>query len=672
MLTTYEVGEKTATAGIPRRAAQLPKGEPLSVKPHPSVSTVHDILLHASKKYPDSPLFGYRDVISIHSEDKEVKKVVNGIEKVEVKTWKYFELSEYKFVNYTQVQQKVVEIGAGLIKIGLKEKDIVNIFASTSHNWMTMTHACYSQNICISTSYDNLGADGLKFALDEGECSTIVTQPDLLPMLKKVIAGVPTLKNVIYVGNVSSEFESVVSSFESECPNVKLYSMDQVQQLGKENMIATNPPKAEDLCCIMYTSGSTGNPKGVMLSHANVVAGIAGIIGLFGDTFSPQDTYLAYLPLAHVLEFLVETLCMYTGVTIGYGSPKTLTDASVRNCKGDIRELRPTVMAGVPSVWETIKKGIMAKLNSQSPFVKFLFNSAFALKKNLMSIGLPHSFLDSSIFGKIAESTGGRLRLALSGGAPIAAETHEFLTVALCHIVNGYGMTESGGALGIQNMSQKGQYGNVGAPFTCTELKLVAANDYDPHGNPPRGEIWARGASITSGYFKNPQLTAETITEDGWLKTGDVGEWLPDGNLKIIDRVKNLVKLAHGEYVALEKLEAQYKSSHYVMNICVVADPSKSHIVALIVPNGPAMDQLATELGVPKKDYSNPAVIKAVGNDLADCAKRANFQGAEVLKYFTILHDEWTPENGMLTAAQKLKRKDIVSHYKDDIEKMYV
>lgn len=251
---------------------------------------------------------------------------------------------------------------------------------------------------------------------------------------------VPSLQAVVYSGKANTE---EIRELQAKT-GLGFYSMDELQTLGKENPVGYDLPVGDDLCCIMYTSGSTGNPKGVMLTHTNMVSSIAGAEICYGSLFRGSDeVYLGYLPLAHVLEFMVENYCVYKGIRIGYGSPRTLTDASVRNCKGDIAELRPTLMAGVPAVWEAIRKGIMAKLEQASATQRYIFNLAFELKKLLVRYGLPSGFIDKTIFAKIAASTGGRLKVAVSGGAPVASETQEFLTCVLCPVIQGYCSTRT-------------------------------------------------------------------------------------------------------------------------------------------------------------------------------------------------------------------------------------
>jgi long-chain acyl-CoA synthetase len=208
---------------------------------------------------------------------------------------------------------------------------------------MLMAFACYSQNIVITTAYDNLGVEALAYSLNEGSVSTLYTQADLMHIVATIGTTVPSLKHVVYTGKVAQE---KLEEMKKKLPELKFVSVEQLVLLGVANPVQIQPPTPDDLCCIMYTSGSTGNPKGVMLKHANMVASVAGGNLLLGAGFTGNDRYLGYLPLAHVLEYVLEMFCIYKGVAIGYGSPRTLTDASVRDSLGDIRELRPTVMAG--------------------------------------------------------------------------------------------------------------------------------------------------------------------------------------------------------------------------------------------------------------------------------------------------------------------------------------
>jgi long-chain acyl-CoA synthetase len=247
-------------------------------------------------------------------------------------------------MTFREAIEATAQIGCGLKMMGLKQQDKLTLFASTCRDWMLVAHSCFSQNIAITTAYDSLGEEGLAYGMNQADVSTLFTQVDLFSVVKKVSSKVESLKNVIYTG-VATEAE--LTSIKSALPNLSFYSVEEVRQLGIANPSLPNPPTPSDIACIMYTSGSTGNPKGVMLTHANVVAAVAGAQSTLEVT--PHDVYLGYLPLAHILEFTSEHTIIYNGGKIGYGSPRTLVDSSVRNCKGDLGELRPTIMAGVPA-----------------------------------------------------------------------------------------------------------------------------------------------------------------------------------------------------------------------------------------------------------------------------------------------------------------------------------
>ncbi|CAG8537336.1 10610_t:CDS:2 [Funneliformis mosseae] len=580
----------------------------------------------------------------------------------------------YDVFHYEEAAKVASQIGAGLVKLGLEKNAKITIFAATSANWLLVTHGCFTQAMTIVTAYDTLGEEGLIHSMNETEVQALYTNADLLPMIKKVAGKCLKLEHVIYDGEANGK---ILDELKDEYPKLKLYTLDELKQLGKDNPLDSNPPSPDDFCCIMYTSGSTGNPKGVLLTHSNLVAAIAGINKLLQTIILPDDTLLAYLPLAHVLEFTVEHVCLFWGVSLGYGTVRTLTDASVRNCLGDIREMKPSLMTGVPAVWESIRKGVLSKVNAGSPTIQRVFNAAFKAKGWLMNKGLPTKPLDIAVFNKIRQQTGGRLRYALSGGAPISKETQEFLSITLCPILQGYGMTESCGMCAVMPPDQF-EYGSVGSPVPCLEIKLVDVSEagYKSTNTPnPQGEIWVRGPVIAKGYYKNESLTKETITDDGWLQTGDIGEWRQNGTLAIIDRKKNLVKLSHGEYIALEKLESVYKSTVYVSNICVCADSFQSRPVALICPVEDRLREVAKEKNLGNLDFEQLCAHKDINSAVLQAclalAKKSDFKPAELLSAIALVPDEWTAQNGLLTAAQKIKRKDLQDKYKAEIDRMY-
>jgi len=284
---------------------------------------------------------------------------------------------------------------------------------------------------------------------------------------------------------------------------------------------------------------------------------------------------------------------------------------------------------------------------------------------------------DLIVFNKMKEAMGGRLRFFVSGGAPMSMQAQEFLQTCFgVPFLEGYGLTETCGVLTGKELSQR-SLGNTGGPFPVCEVKLVDVPEmrYFASDNPPRGEIWVRGANVSSGYYKNPAKTAEDFdAAEGWFKTGDVGQFNSDGTLSIIDRKKNLVKPPHGEYIAVEKLEAIYKNSLFVSNICVHADAHHNELVALIFPNKKHVEEFADKTHVTADWISlckNPQVKAAVIKDLQRVAQENQLRGIEMISAVVLYPEEWTPENDWLTSAMKLRRFDIKIKQKAVLEEVY-
>jgi len=675
---SVEVAPAVPGESATRRAAIHP--DSLVESPAEGVATVHDVLLYAARTHGTKDAVGWRNIENIVEEQKDVTKTVGGKQVTEKKTWKYFQLSDYQYWNFVQFRDYAMETARGLVTLGVEKDKVFNVYAQTSINWQLIGHACAAIGTPIATAYDTLGESGLQHSLAEPECQAVFTNADLLPTLARVLADTPTVWLVVYDGEPKNE---VLNSIRAAREGVTLIHLDDVRAKGRENPdvdTKSRLPTPDDTACIMYTSGSTGAPKGVVLSHKNLIASLGAIKTLLGHHLKPDDAFLAYLPLAHILEYIVELALFFVGMTTGYGRVKTLTDASVRNCLGDIRAFRPTIMVGVPAVWETIRKGIMSKVNQTGGIKKSVFMGSISIKK----AGVPglSQAVDALVLSQVKAQTGGRLRLALSGGAALSRETQEFLSLALVTVLQGYGMTESCGMCAIlppEYMS----YGPVGVPVPSIEIKLMDHPEagYLSTNATPQGEVLIRGPSVTKGYFKRDDLNSdkEIFAGDGWFRTGDVGQWNKDGTLSIIDRIKNLVKLQGGEYIALERLESVYKSCALVANMCVHAVPDAKQPMALIYPHESNLRHYLSSANIQGVDSSadlatlchNKAVAEAVLKECNAVGKKAGFKPLEILDAVVLTPEEWTPENELVTAAQKIQRKKIAQKYDKEIKEVY-
>ncbi|KAI5868588.1 acetyl-CoA synthetase-like protein [Durotheca rogersii] len=633
----------------PRRHPLAANG--LITKPSDDISTVYELLRVSVAKYGNAKVLGSRRLVRTHQETTKVKKIIDGAEQEVDKNWTYFELGPYEYLTYNEYEQLVLNVGSGLRKLGMNKDDRVHIFAATSAHWLATAHAAASQSMPIVTAYDTLGEEGLRHSMVATGAKAIFLDPHLLPTLGNVLKDATEVRYVIW-NNQNQVRQEHINNLKSAYSHVTVVSFKELEKLGKENPFDPVPPTPEDLCCIMYTSGSTGTPKGVPLKHKNLIAAVTGVSVVVQPFIGPGDGLLTYLPLAHILELVFENAAMYWGATMGYGNPKTLSDTSVRNCAGDIREFKPSILVGVPAVFESIKKGITAKVHAGGPVVQNMFWGALALKSRLMAAGLPGSgILDSVVLKKIKEATGGRLKLCMNGGGPVARDTQRFISMAIAPMIIGYGLTETTAMGGLMNPLEWSSE-TIGAMPGSIEIKLVDFPDagyYATNKPNPQGEIWIRGVSVMEHYYGNEKESQESIAPGGWFKTGDIGEWDSRGHLKIIDRKKNLVKTLNGEYIALEKLESIYRSAHVVANICVYADQLKAKPIAIIVPLEATLKKLADDNGIPGSSLEelvhNKKLNGIVLRELQAVGRAGGLSGIEIIEGVALSDEEWTPQN---------------------------
>lgn len=670
------VGEASPGETAPRRNVGAKDGPWKYPDNNPEMNSIWTIFEWAVKTYSDSYAMASREIVGLHEEEKMVTKKIDGELRKVPKKWQFYELSKYSYVTYAETLSIVKNYAAGIISLGIKPsgKEVFHIYGQTSAAWLQTALACNANGIPIATAYDTLGEEGITHSLVQTESVGIFVDNTILNTLVKPLQKATNIRIIIYREDIKdpSSDKSIKAILELR-PNMKIYSYNEVIALGKENYVEPITPKPEDLALIMYTSGSTGPPKGVVLTNANVAAGIAGATAnVTHQVIPPGSRLLAFLPLAHILEFTFEMATLYWGGVLGYGTVKTLSDVSVRNCLGDIREFKPTVMVGVPAVWENVRKGIISKISQLPRLVQKVFWTAYYAKTTLASFGLPLPLVDTLIFSKVKEATGGQLSYVMNGGAGISPDTQQFITNLVCPMLIGYGLTETNANTCLMT-PYSFSYGSQGELTHAVTIKLVDVEDAGYLAKNNQGELYVKGPSVSAEYYKNPEETKAAYTEDGWFRTGDIGEWTSNGHIKLIDRKKNLIKTANGEYIAIEKLETVYRSNSFVGNICVYADENKVKPIAIIVPNHAAIINLAKELKVDThEDISHePKIKEAIQKSIIETGSKSGLKGIELIMGVVISRVEWSPQNGFLTSAQKLERRKILADNKTEIDELY-
>lgn len=575
----------------------------------------------------------------------------------------------YEWLSYGEVEERALAFGAGLSEIGVEVgvNSYIGIYSRNNIQWVVTEQSCNSYSRVIVPLYDTLGPDAVSYILNLAEISVAVCHDSKVGLLLKQASSVTMLKTIITMGTKVSQEDQELAT---EC-GITIYTFKEIEDKGRNNPQAPIPPKPDDLCTICFTSGTTGNPKGVCLTHCNVVSMISGVFCQMNETIpvSSEDTYISYLPLAHMMERSVHVMVFMNGARIGF------FQGDVKKLVGDIQELRPTLFVSVPRLLNRIYDKVIAGVSS-SAVKKWLFETAMASKEAEVKQGIirQNSIWDYLIFNKIRKSLGGRVRIIVTGSAPISSKVMMFLRCAMsCNVVEGYGQTECGAAA---TMTVPGDMslGHVGAPIACNDIKLEDVKDMNYFAANNEGEVCYRGPNVFKGYLKNQEKTDEAIDKDGWLHSGDIGRWLPNGTLKIIDRKKHIFKLSQGEYIAPEKVENIYAQCKFVAQAYLYGDSLKSACVAIIVPDEEVLTEWAKETGKAgtfKELCSAEDIKKMIMTEITAIGKESGLHSFEQAKAIMLLDEPFSVDNGYLTPTFKTKRPTVKKAFMDVFVKLY-
>lgn len=588
-------------------------------------SVVH-LLWNSINNYPDKPAFLY-------------KKDGN-----------------YQALSYREVGEQIITLTHGLLAMGLKAGDRISILSYNRPEWPICDFAIFSLRGITVPIYHTLPAPQIKYILrDCGARAIFVENEEQLKKIQQIKAECPDLEFIILISKKASD---------------SIVTWDKVRQLGDEHRqkhpdlyqsnLESIDPRAT--CSIVYTSGTTGNPKGVMLHHHGFVLDIISSESVF--KLYPEDVFLSFLPLSHLYERLGGHWCpLYRGCTIGYAEDLTTVI-------DDIQKIRPTVMVSVPRLYEKISSAVLEQVESSSALKQKIFHWALKIgriyqqkkrdnKLNLL-ISLKNKVADKLVFSKVKQKLGGRFRFPISGGAPLSTETLKFFEAMGLQIIEGYGMTETHLIITLTPPGST-KYGSCGKPVPGVEVKID-----------PDGEILVRGDTLMSGYYKQPEQTREMIDEDGWLHTGDIGYLDQDNYLYITDRKKNIIITAGGKNIAPAPIENALKLSKYIEDVCVIGDGRK-YISAIIVPNYENISKWAQQKSLSFSDKRELVQSPEVNELISQEIDRLQAESAryEKIKKFILLPDLLTIESGELTPSLKIKRKVLEERLKKEIDALY-
>uniref|UniRef100_A0A7E4VBD5 Long-chain-fatty-acid--CoA ligase n=1 Tax=Panagrellus redivivus TaxID=6233 RepID=A0A7E4VBD5_PANRE len=613
----------------------------------PAVTTLYDVIRHGLTLSNNGPMVGYRPVGA------------DG------------KAGDYKWLKYDEVLKRSINIGEALRVIGIAtgQESFIGVYAKNRPEWIIIENAVYNFNNVIVPLYETLGAEACVFSLNQAEIEIVfVDVPAKVHSLLKEKPKIPSLKHFVVMDGVTPELVAQAAE-----QNVKVYSFAEFEALGtRSEKMPLVPPKPDDLATICYTSGTTGEPKGVMLTHANIIADGTTLDFFKTTNFDRNDVMMSFLPLAHMFERVVESVVFTVGGRVGYfrGDIRLLAD--------DIKTLRPTVLPVVPRVLNRIYDRVMAEAG-KSALKKGIFDLALAVKQGEINrqIIRNDSLADEYVFKKIREQLGGRVRFVLTGSAPLAENVLNFMRCALgCVVVEGYGQTECVACATI-TLEGDAVAGHVGVPTLCNKIKLVDVDELGYFAKDNAGEVCIKGANVFKGYYKNEAQTKATLDADGWLHTGDIGRWTEKGTLKIVDRKKHIFKLAQGEYVAPERIENIYSRSKYVAQSFVYGESLKTCLIAIVVPDPEVLPiEVEKKLKLSRETRleelcRSPDVKKLILDDMIACGKAGGLFSFEQAKDIYLCPEAFSIENDLMTPTLKIKRPKLKVHFKNQIANMY-
>ena len=564
--------------------------------------------------------------------------------------------NEYVGITYKELYDLVNKVAASIKNLGIKKGDMVAIFSYNRPKWAIVDLAVLKLGGIVVPIYHTLSSPAVKHIInDSGSKLVFVENAELLATVDSIRKEAPCITAVVV-------FDT--RGIDTQKDFLRFSDLKRDEMPVDESVFDDLPPiSADDTATIVYTSGTTGEPKGAVLSHHNIVSNALSLIRRFRVT--SEDVFISFLPLCHMFERTCGYYTvLFTGASLGYAE-------NLSTVAEDIKKIRPTILLVVPRVIEKAYDTVFKKVKESSPIKRALVLSAIRnlnkyanLKyKNMkISLGLRMrcGIYNTLIASKFREIAGGRLRVVVSGGAPLNRQVAKVFYILGFNIVDGYGLTETSPVV-CSNTVEDNRLGTVGKPLDDIEIK-IAGND----------EILVRGPNVMKGYFNKPEETAKAIDKEGWFHTGDQGKLDQDGNLIITGRIKEIIITSYGKNIAPVPIETEIVNSNYISQAMLYGD-NKKYITALILPERESIERYAKEKNIPAADYTELLKKDDIKELIAVEIEKTtvNFAHYEKVKVFTLLPESFTIENGMLTPTLKIRRSKIAERYRSEIDSMF-
>lgn len=563
----------------------------------------------------------------------------------ENKIWHKYSAKEYIENSYN--------LSLGLIKFGIKKGDRIITLSNNRPEWNFLDMAMLQIGAIHVPIYPTLSNDDLKYIINHCEPTlAFVSDKTLYEKINNITKEFPFIKDIFTFNQIegAKNWKILLENHE-KCDETLLQELEE-----RKNSI-----KPDDIATIIYTSGTTGNPKGVMLSHKNILSNVNSISKVFDFNYTHRT--LSFLPLSHVFERTINYYMQSVGLSIYYAE-------NIGTIAENLKEVKPHLFITVPRVLEKMFDRIIEKGKELKGIKKLLFFWSISIAKrykfpdkNPFYYEIIRKIFDKLIYSKWREAVGGNVEIIVSGGAALQPRLATIFNAAGIPVIEGYGMTEASPVISVNRMPHTGEVriGTVGPAIPGVEVKI--ADD---------GEILVKGDNVMVGYYKEPELTSQTIDKEGWLHTGDVGTFVDGKFIKITDRKKEIFKLSSGKYIAPQAIENKLKESIFIEQAIVIGENQK-FASAIICPNFEYLHNWCTHHNIYYRDnnelITKPEVIAQFQKEITNINKQLG--KTEQIKKFRLICDEWSPATGELSPTLKLKRKFIINKYKDIIEEIY-